>query len=112
MFTDAAKNTMLDALTIDGVRLHSGDPGASGTANQVGDLESATFAAASGGERALSSTVAFTGLTGSQTVTYFSAWNGATFVCSAAITGGDTTANAAGEYSLTTQTKLALTDPA
>ena len=112
VFSEAAKNTMLDALTANRVRLHSGDPGAEGTDNELGSLETATFAAASGGERSLNPAVAVTGLTANQTVTWFSVWNstGPAFLGKGAIISGDTTANAAGEYTLTTATKLQLTD--
>jgi hypothetical protein len=111
-FATAAKNTMLDALTPNRVRLHSGDPGAAGANNQLGSLTAATFAAASGGERALDAQVDFTGLSAGQSVTYFSVWNstGPTFLGSGQITSGDVAANAAGEYSLATGTKLDLED--
>jgi len=114
VFSTEGKNIMLDGLTPDEVQLHDGDPGSSGTANRVGGTdgeEAATFSAASGGERALASQVDFTGLDGGQTVTWFSVWEGATFVGKGELTG-DTAANAAGEISLTTDTKLILEDPA
>ncbi len=115
--TEATKNIMLDAVTFDRVRLHSGAPGASGTANALGaGLSTATFAAASGGERALASAVTVTGLSANQSVTHYSVWthNGGTpiFRGDAAITTGDTTANSAGEYTLTTGNKIRLRDPA
>jgi hypothetical protein len=112
-FSTAAKNTMLDALTADRVRLHSGDPGAAGTANALGaGLVAATFAAASGGERPLSAAVDVTGLAGAQSVTWYSVWTnaGAVFLGSGQITTGDVAANAAGEYRLTTATKLDIND--
>lgn len=113
-FSTAAKNTMLDALTMNRVRLHSGDPGASGTSNTIAayGLTAATIAAASGGERALSVDVAFTGGAAAQSVTYFSIWDstGPTYHCSGQITVGDVTANAAGEYTLkATNTKATIT---
>lgn len=115
-FATAAKNTMLDALTVDRVRLHSGDPGASGTSNTIVafGLTAATFAAASSGERVMSGDVAFTGGSAAQSVTYWSAWdnNGGSPVYhgSGTISAGDVTANAAGEYTLKgTTTKLVLT---
>jgi hypothetical protein len=117
VFSAGAKNTMLDALTPNQLQLHDGDPGAAGTTNRVGGAngeEAATFAAASGAERALSTAVEFTGLTASQSVTWFSVWNtsGPTFLGKGQITAGDVAANAAGEYTLTTGTKLVLSDPA
>lgn len=105
-FTTAEKNTMLDAVTgIDGVRLHSGDPGAAGTSNPLGaGISSATFSAASAGRRYLSSDVTVTGLTPSQSVTYFSAWRGATFVGSGQIVSGSNAADGAGEFVLDAST--------
>lgn len=117
MFVEAAKHTMLNALTADRVQLHSGDPGAAGTNNVVATTYvAATFSAASGGERVLASDVAFTGLTANQTITHMTVWNhnGGTAILhgSKAITG-DQAANASGEYTLkATTTKLALSDPA
>lgn len=114
VFSTAGKNAMLDGISPDELQLHDGDPGASGTANRVGGAngeESANFAAASNGERALSANVDFTGLSANQTVTWFSVWEGATFLGKGQITSGDTSANAAGEFSLTTATKLVLQDP-
>ena len=115
-FSTAAKATMLDALTADRVRLHSGDPGAAGTSNQVGSLVAATFSAASAGARALATQVDFTGLTASQSVTWYSVWNNnggsPIFLGRGQITAGDVAANAAGEYSLTTACQLQINDPA
>lgn len=109
-FSTACKNSMLDSQTLDRVQLHSGAPGSSGTSNALGSKVSATFGAASSGQRALSTDVNFTGLTASQSVTYFSVWdhNGGTpvFKASAQITSGDVTANAAGEYTLEATTTL------
>jgi len=114
-FSTTAKNTMLDALTVDRIQLHSGDPGAAGTANVVADTKlAATFAAASNGERALSTDVDYTGLSANQSVTYLSFWKdaGTVFHGSKALTG-DQAANASGEYTVkATTTKLSLTDPA
>jgi hypothetical protein len=117
VFSTAAKDLMLDALGANQLQLHDGDPGASGTANRVGGAngeEAATFAAASDGTRALSANVDFTGLDADQSVTWFSVWNssGDVFEGKGEITSGDTAANAAGEYSLTTGTTLELNDPA
>lgn len=112
-FAVGAKNAMLDSLTLDGVRLHSGDPGVNGTANALGSgVSAATFAAASSGARALSSNVAVTGLAANQSVTHFSVWSGATFRGSSSIASGDVQANAAGEYTLNTGTSVQLSDPA
>ena len=112
--TTGCKNDMLDAIDFDGVRLHSGDPGGAGTSNTVTAVLAATFAAASGGVRALSADVDVTGLSALQAVTYVSFWSDtqSVFRGSVAIGTGDVAANAAGEYSLTTGTTVSITDPA
>lgn len=113
-FATSAKNLALDAITVDRIRLHSGDPGPNGTNNQLGSgLTPATFAAASNGERLLQSDVTVTGLPANQSVTHFSLWlnAGTVFRGGFAITSGDTQANAAGEYTLkATTTKMVAGD--
>lgn len=112
-FSTAAKNTMLDALTADLIQLHSGAPGAAGTDNALGSKVACVFAAASGGERLLNAAVDFTGLTANQSVTHFSVWEDDTsdvFEGSGQITAGDVEANSAGEFTLTTATKLDIND--
>lgn len=112
-YSTTAKNSMLDALTADRVRLHSGAPGASGTDNQLGaGLSVASFAAAGSSQRQLSSDVTVTGLAPSQGVTHYSVWTnaGTVFLGSNAVTG-DAAANVAGEYTLkATTTYLTITD--
>ena len=118
-FATAAKNSMLDALTVDRLSLHTGDPGAAGTSNEVSggtpayDRKAATVAAASSGERALSSSVTFD--VPACTVTHVGFWdyNAGTMV----FHGSDPVTNevfaAQGQYVVTaTTTKLSLTDPA
>lgn len=111
-FPVATKNAMLDAITFNGIRLHSGDPGAAGTSNALGaGISAATFAAASASSRALSAKVDVTGLPANQSVTHFSVWttSGEVFRGSGTIGAGDVNANAAGEYSLAVGTTLDLT---
>lgn len=106
---------MLDAITADRIRLHSGDPGSDGTSNALGaGLTAASFSSASSGSRALASAVEVTGLSASQSVTHFSVWtnSGSVFLGSGAITSGDVAANASGVYSLAVGTTLDLDDPA
>jgi hypothetical protein len=114
-FSTAAKNAMLGGITPDTVRLHSGDPGAAGVSNAIsGASQAATFAAASGAARALSADVAFTGLTASQSVTWYSIWGSSdtVYLGKGQITTGDVQANAAGQYTLAAaSTSLSLTDP-
>lgn len=101
-FSVAARNEALDGILVGQVSLHSADPGTDG-ANLIAAAgkQNATFNAASSGARALNADVAFSGMTGSQTVTHFGVWtsDGVTFKCGAALTG-DQAANAAGEYTL------------
>jgi hypothetical protein len=115
----SGKNLMLDALRATAVRihLHSGDPGAGANSNTSvlggdGAGKTVTWAAASAGEVALAGAELFTGLGASQSVTHYSIWNtgGTTRYGRASISAGDTAANAAGEFSLTTATKLVITD--
>lgn len=112
-FATAAKNTMLDALGPDLISLHDGDPGGSGTSNEISGGSyarvAATFSAASSGERALASDVDFvcTALTG---VTHFGVWDASVFLGSGTLTG-DAAFNAAGEYTVkATTTKLDIND--
>ena len=114
-FSTTAKNEALDGITVDRVRLHSGNPGSAGTDNTLGaGLSSATFNTASGGERVLASAVTVTGLASNQSVTHFSIWlnSGTDFKGGFAISSGDTQANSAGEFTLSTGTKLVAVDPA
>lgn len=110
-YTTAALNLALDAITVDAVRLHSGDPGGSGTSNALGaGTSSATFNAAASAQRLLNADVTVTGLSANQSVTHFSVWNGATFRGGFTISSGDVQANAAGEYKLkATTTKMTAT---
>ena len=115
MFSDNAENSMLDSLTMDAVRLHSGDPGADGTGNQLGaGLSAATFDAAAASERVLDADVTVSGLAANQPVSHFSIWTaaGSVFLGSGAIDSGDVVANAAGEYILNAGTSAGLVDPA
>lgn len=110
-FSTTAKNQALDAITVDRVSLHSGDPGTDGVNGYISAAgrQAATFNAASGGERLLNADVAFTGMSAGQSVTHFGVWlnAGTVFKCGAAIASGDVTANAAGEYTLKgTTTKI------
>lgn len=112
-FSVATKNAMLDAITMDAIRLHSGAPGASGTDNALGAGRSAaTFNAASSSSRALNAGVAVTGLAPNQSVTFFSVWteSGAVFRGSGSISSGDVAANSAGAFTLATGTTLNLND--
>lgn len=115
VFSTTAKNAMLDALTCDEIQLHDGDPGAAGTSNRVGSsngVESATFAAAASGSRALNADVDFTSMGDSTSITWISVWeSGVQFQGKAQLTG-DSASNSSGEFTVTTATTLDLDDPA
>jgi hypothetical protein len=61
------------------IKLHTGDPGAAGTANAsaVTTRQSATFSAASAGAIALSNSPAFT-MTTTETISHISVWDAST----------------------------------
>jgi len=113
-----AKNQALDAITIDRVSFHSGDPGSAGTSNTItyngssgSPLVAATLNAASSGERVLNADVSITGASANQSITYIGWWlnSGTVFKAGYAITSGDTSANASGAYTLKgTTTKLSI----
>jgi hypothetical protein len=77
----ATKNLALDGITINQVGLHDDYPGATGANELTGGSyarQTATFNAASGGQRLLSASVAFSGLP-SCTVRWVSFWQSGTF---------------------------------
>jgi hypothetical protein len=118
VFSEAAKNQMLDALTVDRVSLHNGDPGAAGTSNEITGggyaRQACSLNAASGGERALASDVAFTA-TALQAVTHVGFWlNSGTVFKGRAALAGDLAFNAGGQLTLKAggSTKLVIDDPA
>ena len=87
-------------------QLHSGAPGGAGTANVVGTRVAVNGTVDADGDIAWAN-AAFTGLTANQPVTHVSYWSASsagTFLGSAALTG-DTTANSAGEYTVTSVTE-------
>ena len=116
-FATAAKNSMLGALTCDRLSLHTGDPGAAGTSNEVTGgtpayaRQSCVINAASGGERLLNANVTFD--VPACTVSYVGFWdyNGGTMVFHGSDPVTGETFAAQGQYIVTaTTTKLALTD--
>jgi hypothetical protein len=87
------------------MQLHTGDPGAAGTANVTSAARQAVTwsAATSDGDYGLASAVNFTGVAANGAATWVSLWSAITsgttygnFALS-----GDATANAAGEYTVT-----------
>jgi hypothetical protein len=82
MFTEATANLALDAIIIDKIKLHDGDPGATGVANVIAGAEAAcVYSAAAGSQRDLSAPVdvPISYIDTDITVSHFSVWQGATF---------------------------------
>jgi hypothetical protein len=97
--------TAIDA-AITHMGLHSAAPGGSGTSNVIGTRVAVNGTPDSDGDIVWTN-VAFTGLSAGATVhsvSYWSASSSGTFYGSAVLTG-DTTANAAGEYTVTSVTE-------
>ena len=101
---------VLAANAVDGAithfQLHSGARGASGTTNQIGSRVAVNGTVDADGDITWTNT-AFTGLTANQTVaevSYWSASSGGNYYGGATLTG-DTSANSAGEYTVTSVTE-------
>lgn len=101
---------MRDAITH--FQLHSADPGASGTTSPLGTRVANTGSVDGDGDITWTN-IAFTGLSANQAVSWVSAWNaagtgtpatGGTWRGKWQLTG-DATANAAGEYTVTSITE-------
>lgn len=116
-FVAAAKNSMLDALTVDRLSLHSGDPGVDGLSNELSGgspayaRKSCVFNAASGGERLLSANVTFD--VPASTVSYVGFWdyNGGSMVFHGSDDVTDEVFSAQGQYIVTaTTSKLDIND--
>ena len=77
---DALGNATSFSVAVPYVKLHVGDPGASGTANPATETtrKSVSFAAASAGAIASDADVTWTNIAGSQDATHFTAWDNAT----------------------------------
>lgn len=96
-FLDAVGNATAYSAANVYVKLHTGDPGANGTANAATETtrKEVTFAAASGGAIASDAAVTWTNIAGSEDATYFTAWDNASagnFLFSGTITGNAYTA--------------------
>jgi hypothetical protein len=91
-FLDAVGNgTAYSAANIY-IKLHTGDPGANGTANAATETtrKEVTFASASAGAIASDAAVTWTNIAGSQDATFFTAWDNSSagnFLFSGSITG-------------------------
>ena len=96
-FLDAVGNATAYSAANVYVKLHTGDPGANGTANAATEItrKEVTFAAASGGAIASDAAVTWTNIAGSEDATFFTAWDNASagnFLFSGTITGNAYTA--------------------
>ena len=114
-FVEAAKNTMLDALSITHISLHDGAPGAGGANESTGGSpayarKAVTFDAAAASARALNADVTFD--VPASTITYVGYWTavtGGTFHGSDSVTSEIFAAQ--GEYKLLAAgTSLTITD--
>ena len=104
-FATTALNSMLDSLTVNTAKLHNGDPGAVGTANELTGgtyaSKAVTFGAASSGVRTKTGTATF-GVPAGGSVQYVSFWNSGTFLWSDQVT--TEAFAAAGTYALSAST--------
>jgi hypothetical protein len=94
---NALGNATSFSVTTPYVKLHVGDPGATGTSNAATETtrKSVSFAAASNGALASDADVSWTNIAGSQDATHFTAWDNETagnFLFSGTITGNAYTA--------------------
>jgi len=105
-FTDAGKAIMLNAMrnATTEISLHTADPGTTGASEYAGAGYArvaavvADWDAPAAGSVDLNNDKDFAGVA-ADPVTHFGVWAGSTFVASATISG-DTTFNAAGEFTL------------
>lgn len=123
-YSDAAKDLMLDAITPDLISIHTDDPGADGTSNEVNgagstgtyDRVNAVFDASSSGSRALNAAVDFVG-PDNEDATWFAIWEedgvstGVDLFLGAGQITGDVAFNSIGEFSLADAT-LTISDGA
>jgi len=96
-FLDALGNATAYSVAVPYIKLHTGDPGAAGTANPATETtrKSISFGAASAGAITSDADISWTNISGSQDATHFSAWDSLTagnFLFSGTITGNAYTA--------------------
>lgn len=112
VYSTAAKNTMLDACTVNQMSLHTGDPGAAGAANEVSgggySRQACSFGAAAAGVRTLTAQVDFAG-PASSAATWIGLWQTGVFK-GADLLAGDAAFNASGEFHVTTATTMSISD--
>jgi len=112
----AAANAALDALgsTYPWIKLHTGAPGANGTANAATETtrKQATWASASGAALTTSAQLQWTNVAGTEDYTHYSAWTASTAgtfghsgtITANAVTAGDTFTIATGDLDITLPT--------
>lgn len=91
-FLDAVGNGTAYSAANVYIKLHTGDPGANGTANAATETtrKEVTFASASAGAIASDAAVTWTNIAGSEDATFFTAWDNLSagnFLFSGSITG-------------------------
>jgi len=96
-FLDALANNTSYAVTQVYIKLHTGDPGAAGTANAATETtrKAASFGAASAGAITSDADISWTNIAGSQDASHFTAWDNLTagnFLFSGTITANPYTA--------------------
>lgn len=107
--------SLVDTASVDGysetyVQLHTGDPGATGTANVSGETDrvAVTWAASSGGSKSMTGTLEWASWTaGNETISHITLWDSSTggaFIWSGALT----TAKAVGNTDTLQITSLTL----
>ena len=96
-FLDALGNATAYSVAVPYIKLHTGDPGAAGTANPATETtrKSISFGAASAGAITSDADISWTNISGSQDATHFTAWDSLTvgnFLFSGTITANPYTA--------------------
>ena len=96
-FLNAAGNATAFSVTTPYIKLHTGDPGAAGTANAATETtrKSVSFGAASNGTITSDADITWTNIAGSQDATHFTVWDNLTvgnFLFSGTITANPYTA--------------------
>jgi hypothetical protein len=96
-FLDALGNATSFSVAVPYIKLHTGDPGAAGTANPATETtrKSVSFGAASAGAITSDADISWTNISGSQDASHFTAWDSLTvgnFLFSGTITANPYTA--------------------
>lgn len=100
--TEATLNQAADAIIVDTIKLHSGDPGAAGTTNEItGTSTAIVLGAATGGVRSMAAALNISVPAG--TVSHYTLWQGTTLRASKAFGTAKTYANP-GTAEITTAT--------